>query len=702
MRGARQREWVRYSGGLLLASACLAVGVWAGITFISGNLTTSDRLNVFMLLLALLSVAGTAAKALKPSTDVDLVQAARKLAKVVEASELAQRTQLLGGDNQPIDVAFTFRAVPSRAAGGAAPTGRLSEISDYYSRLQPRRLLITGAAGAGKTVLAVELMLSLLEKREADEPVPVRMALAGWDTTQPLDAWMTGELADTYQLSKTTARRLIDRRCVLPVLDGLDEMDVELADAGPRRAAEALAALNRYQAGRQKAPLVVTCRTNTYDALAARIRLFDAARVEVSSVTTDQAQRFVAARVLTPQDWQPVVDDARRQPQGAAAHVLSTPWLLTLAVTVYEAERDPTELLRFTDARALRGHLLDRFVPAATELHKHAGNRAYRPEQVGRWLGILARYLSDNARERRTTGGHVLSSTDLVLHRLWPLVGMRARAVDIAISGIAGVALLSWIALIAVADHAAIPAFVVLALLTVGWICVSARVAWPVPQSVSPGRLRTPEGRRAVVGPVTFGVIAALALTMALVVPVAGQPGYSFVIDSVVNLSVLVAIAVIGGFAFGLRRNLEATPSGKGPNALVRTDLRSGTLVGFSAWGTFALTTVIGVLVTEEWTFAGALTFSIIMVGFFGGILGVLSGIIWAGAWRRYFATLLCTRGRLPWRLGRFLAWASDAGLLRISGNAYQFRHRELQDHLADAAARAAGRAAGGAPRSHA
>ncbi len=55
-------------------------------------------------------------------------------------------------------------------------------------------------------------------------------------------------------------------------------------------------------------------------------------------------------------------------------------------------------------------------------------------------------------------------------------------------------------------------------------------------------------------------------------------------------------------------------------------------------------------------------------------------GIVGAG--RRYLVFLLCTRGRLPWRLGAFLNWGYDAGLLRVSGVAYQFRHRELQDWL--------------------
>ncbi|MET7540023.1 NACHT domain-containing protein [Streptomyces sp. NPDC005507] len=686
MRDAWQR--VRYSSGLLLASACLAVGIWAAITLIRGNLTTSDKLGVFGLLIALLPVAGVAAKVLKPPA-VDIVQASRELAEAVEAGELAQRTQLLGGGIQPIDVAFTFRAAPSRVAAGAVSTSRLSEISDYYRRLRPRRLLITGVAGAGKTVLAVELMLGLLEQREDDEPVPVRMALAGWDTTQPLDEWMADKLTDTYQLSNTTARRLIDRRCVLPVLDGLDEMDAEVGDAGSSRAAAALAALNRYQVGRQRGPLVVTCRTTTYDALATgRIPLLDAARVEMSSVTAEQAQRFIEARVFAPEDWHPVIDHARRHPHGAAAHVLSVPWLLTLAVTVHEVEGNPAELLRFPHTEALRSHLLDRFVPAAIELHKQAGNPVYRTEQVRSWLGFLARYLSGNVRERRTMGGHVLSGTDLVLHRLWPIAGMRARVVDIAISSIA--ALVSVFALAPISmDPAAMPSNIVLALLAIGWIYVSARSVWPVPKSISPGRLRTSEGRRAIVGPITVALIAMLAVSLATVLPYVGAgyvpaPAY----DLVVNLTLLSPIALIGGFAFGLRRNLETTASSKGPNALIRVDLHFGLLIGISVGAALALSIIVWSITDPDLvSFGGTLTALIFLVVLIGSIVGVIVGIMWASASRRYFATLLCTRGRLPWRLGRFLAWASDAGLLRIAGNAYQFRHRELQDHLADAEA---------------
>ncbi|MFD2119902.1 NACHT domain-containing protein [Streptomyces cirratus] len=611
-----------------------------------------------------------------------MVQAARKLAEVVEASELAQRTQLLGGDNQPINVAFCFRAPPSRAAAGAEPAGNLSEISDYYRRLQPGRLLITGAPGAGKTVLAVELMLGLLEIREVGEPVPVRMALAGWDTTQPLDRWLSDQLVDTYQLSKATAKRLVERRCILPVLDGLDEMDGGVSVAGPCRAAEALAAFNQYQVGRQKAPLVVTCRTTTYDTLSAGIRLTDSARIVVSSVTAEQAERFVAARALAPDDWQPVLAIARQHPQGAAAHILSTPWLLTLAVTVYEANGHPTELLRFTDPEALRNQLLDQFLPAATKLHERAGNRVYGPEQVGCWLGLLARYLTQNARERRTVGGHVLSSTDLVLHRLWPIAGMRARVADMAVSSTVGLAFVYSMVPAAIDDHRLALGLVVLALLAISWIVASARTVWPTPKSITPGRLRTQEGRRAVIGPVVVGFVAVLAFSLAVTLP----NTYSPASDVVLGCSLLFPVALIGGCAFGLRRNLETTASNTGPNALVRADLRSGILVGVSAAAGLVLSIVTWGLLKERGFHPNYYRSLIILLVLLGSG-GVLGGVVWAAAWRRYVATLLCTRRRLPWRLGRFLAWASDAGLLRVAGNAYQFRHLELQDHLANAEA---------------
>jgi hypothetical protein len=68
-------------------------------------------------------------------------------------------------------------------------------------------------------------------------------------------------------------------------------------------------------------------------------------------------------------------------------------------------------------------------------------------------------------------------------------------------------------------------------------------------------------------------------------------------------------------------------------------------------------------------------------------IIGLVASIVNV----RYLVFLLLTRrwsGHwLPFRMGQFLEWCCEVGLMRRAGVAYQFRHRELQDYLARTAA---------------
>ena len=56
-------------------------------------------------------------------------------------------------------------------------------------------------------------------------------------------------------------------------------------------------------------------------------------------------------------------------------------------------------------------------------------------------------------------------------------------------------------------------------------------------------------------------------------------------------------------------------------------------------------------------------------------------------AWSRYRLAMLILflQGRLPWRIVTFLQWNYSAGLMRVSGLSYQFRHLRLQNWLAQA-----------------
>lgn len=377
-------------------------------------------------------------------SDADLWTA--RLAQAVLKEESAQWVQLLGGV-EAIDVGFTLRTGP-----GAAPVlrpgtregweGRLRRVAEFYQGLDaPQRLVITGQPGAGKTVLAMKLILELLRDPPPGWPVPVRVSAAGWDPDIPVPQWLAGQLHETFGLKRQIAEMLVEQGRVLPVVDGLDEMDQDVQDTaaggGPgyaSRAGRALRALNDYQRAGERIRVVLTCRTGQYDALtSADTAARDAARIEIKDVAPDQAWEFLQETTgeADPARWQPVLDALTRDGHVLAT-ALATPWRLTLAAAVYNERdpdsgdylRDPADLAALTSEQAVRDDLLPRFVDAriaaAQAANRNAGRGVPHPRKTHRWLAELAAYLNANT-GRPPLAGRTLSSTDLILHELWPI-----------------------------------------------------------------------------------------------------------------------------------------------------------------------------------------------------------------------------------------------------------------------------------------
>ncbi|MFE5923060.1 NACHT domain-containing protein [Streptomyces sp. NPDC056468] len=301
----------------------------------------------------------------------------------------------------------------------------LPDITAFYEATRPARLVITGAAGAGKTVLALELMLALIKKRGEHDPVPVRVPLAEWDPSFPLRVLLVDRLADDYGWHRNLASVIVDAGLVLPVLDGLDEMDPTRPDGTPDpeapRARAALDQLNRYQAtdGLHPAPLIMTCRSTHYDALPQTGILIDAARITITPVDPNSAAAYLAARARDPLRWQSLLHHLRAHPTSPHALALSTPWRLCLTATSYQDAGNPDELLGYSTQHGLDHHLLSRYIPAVTRIS--AKEHRYTPRRVHRWLHVLASHLATN-----TSDG-----TDLALPRQWPLAGSaRVRRTD--------------------------------------------------------------------------------------------------------------------------------------------------------------------------------------------------------------------------------------------------------------------------------
>ncbi|MER5988313.1 NACHT domain-containing protein [Streptomyces sp. NPDC001787] len=714
MRTARHTLWG------WLALTVVAVGVAVAIAIRAGTGDVDPGGLALGLVSLMLAMAGLYQATLsQASQDTDTAKIADRLAGHIRQREEEARQRLLGGSDRTIDVEFAFVPSPAHHATGAAPRGTLKDIAAYYRDLRPGRLVITGAPGAGKTVLALQLMLLLLADRAPGAPVPVRLSLSTFDPGRHgLDDWITDQLIRTFQLRPAAAAALVTARLILPVLDGLDEMDAGEAPEGDSRSAAALEAMNGYLHGTTKGQLVLTCRSTTYVALeGANLWAEDASRIDIAPVSPAAAEAFVTARARRPARWEPVLNALHAGRSSPLVQGLSTPWRLTVALAVHDERhpdgswvRDPVELLALTPQtpERIRDHLLDLFILAASSA---GGTTApYTRTQVHDWLTVLAGYLHTNTISPREVAGRHLSGTDLVLHELWPLTGPhRARTVHVLLT----VAVWATIDLPAgLLDAWQVYATNVTLMVLAGLLL--GIPPWPVPSRLE----RASAGTRAARHQLVNGLVGGLFWGGLIVVVDLGN-----VVGPVAGLAYGSVVGLAGGamVGAGLAGVLSDAPEARrshgnaSPRGVVRNDLVTG----------FATGLVVGLGFAPYYWFAGgpvvalgAVLIYMLLFGLGGGralallynrlfrcgfrgaldslfrpwrVFGPLfrtgAGPALGAAGVRYLAFLLCTRrywsGQpLPWRLGRFLDWCCEAGLMRTAGIAYQFRHREIQDFL--------------------
>lgn len=596
--------------------------------------------------------------------------------------------------------------------------GDRHELVEMFRALPHRRLVILGAPGAGKTVLALLLVLALLDELADNEPVPVLLSASSWNPREEhLHTWLVRRLAEEYPglrdertYGPNAALRLVTGGRILPIIDGLDETPEGLHAA-------ALESLDRGSAGNH--PLVVTCRTTAYVAAVETggTVLSRAAVVEIAPADPVDVISFLeSAGPSAHRRWQPVLDRLRTMPATPVARVLTSPLMVALARTVYtDPSHDPAELLdptRFAEPTTIERHLLDSFVSAAYHQQPEVPGRTwssqrdrYTAEQARRWLRFLAAHLDRldtrdlawwelaHAVRPRTRGllaaltsslfaaiagfvadGAANSTVDVPGYILWfglpPFVAFRRgyapRPLHIELTSHATARrfLRRWLAgfaigfTLGVAYGLSYPLALIAGL--IAGLTLASYAWWSIPTDVT--QVSTPAVvlRRERTATAAYGLILGLAFgaIVGLVYGFAANLTLSAWQSALAGVATSAAIGVWGYLQYGRAVGLLY-------------GLISGLVAGLTAGSAYAGPIKNPVLLGLVYGLAFGLTIG------YGGVLSRAWGVFLS------HRTWLAFRARLPWRLMGFLDDARRRGILRQAGGVYQFRHALLQDHLA-------------------
>jgi NACHT domain len=650
-----------------------------------------------------------------PDTHSGLAAAARALARQVGQREAAEQQKFLAdvGQSQPANVRFSQPDLVYWRIDGGQRQGALSDIATYYTSLHYGRLLVLGEAGAGKTVLANQLLLDLTTNLPAVDPppgatlsVPIRLSLPTFDPggdhadadalASSLNAWISGHLTTVYGVTPNIADTLVRDGWILPILDGLDEMDPTVGP--PARAAAVIRALN-YPAGPSPRPVVLSCRTARYQDLTQMTMpgqetiLQDVTAIRVQPLTPSQISGYLIRRFPDPvnsatiqQRWQPVLDHLTRHPVNPLAATLSSPLWLFMAVTAYHRPGTDPARLTTMSGDALRHDLLTSLIPAITNQRRRPEGGSYQPVDVTCWLTTLAKYL------HTCQAGNQGSGSDIDLHELWPAAGNRAPRYLSAIIQAAAVFALAVVTVLLGGFHApdfhALSDWIIMILVGALVLYTSWRASRrPVKLSRLDIFQLFVAGRRRFAAWFAFGFVigSAVGFGWGFTTEMTDVPGLAWRS----GLATAVAFGLAGGLAGGFASGLAGRPKRiSRPRELVTQGLTHDITICF----TFGLGGGLAIGLETETTptfmpgysivFSSGLPLALVF-GFAGGLT---LGTAWMAdsPWPRYFIAtrILAYHRQLPRRPARFFDWAYTVGLLRLSGISIQFRHHELQDYL--------------------
>ncbi len=264
--------------------------------------------------------------------------------------------------------------VPGQA-GRTLPAERgIGEIFEEVGRF----LLILGEPGAGKTTTLLELARALIARARSDEsqPIPVVFNLSTWGVEKKsLADWLVDELKGKYFVSRRIAESWLGQSLLLPLLDGLDEVENESQGA-------CVEAINAFVHGNGPPGLAVCCRSVEYLRLGVRLSLNGAVRL--LPLTADQ----VAGYFQNAGPRLAALEAALRGDPGLQ-ELARSPLMLSVMVLTYQ---DVPLAALADDQRRSAADVFSTYIDRMFE-RRGRGRQLYSKEATVAWLSHLAQGL---------------------------------------------------------------------------------------------------------------------------------------------------------------------------------------------------------------------------------------------------------------------------------------------------------------------
>jgi hypothetical protein len=250
---------------------------------------------------------------------------------------------------------------------------------------------------------------TLIARAQQDEtlPIPVVFNLSTWAAfveqhkqQATLADWLVAELDQRYSVRKKTAQEWVERNQVLPLLDGLDEVQQQ-------HRASCVEAINAYrkQEGLAFNGLVVCSRISNYEAIKSQLRLRKAVTLQPLTekqrdIYLEQAGTFI--KETSKKVLRKLEEISRKDDDTEALKLAYSPLLLSIIAMACE-EVTIEQLHQLQSSDAVLRHIFDAYTRKMLTLPNeyriyhlqlqtsHLSQKSpYTFEQTTRWLSWLA------------------------------------------------------------------------------------------------------------------------------------------------------------------------------------------------------------------------------------------------------------------------------------------------------------------------